>query len=697
MAQVGRTAPGPPHGFALRTQDERVPAWGEWGFHADTDANRQRPLSLVSWTSSLRVHLGQPRRRARRSLVPSVDFNRFVLLLLNVGLVVLFAVVLRRPGLLGFAKGGKWYATWLTIGVITLMDELTSVFYAPAEAHRFIGLTAIFFIAFTSLLMRVLSSRMVEIAQILEQNNIRGGGVYSFSYLVLGPVASFVAVASIMVDYILTACISTVSAVINGTTFLPLGPGAEYLLILGIIWAVCGLNILGIQENARVTFGIFIAAAFVFVNLIALGVMHMHQTSPEIMLGSAQQVIKDVTEHSWPHTVRIVTIGVASCVLAYSGIESVIQTAGLVQSWRDIARAYWFLALTVGIVTPVVSALALSAPINLAGHEGDLIPHWAGMVGNDLFGAGVGLFGSVILIMAVNTAYVASSELLERVAHRYRFDWLAATNRRASLYRVHLVNGAMYTAIILITKGSQKILAEMYAIGLLASFCINIGCLLIYRYFRGTKDIRAYYTSRAGTLALEFILVACFVYLALHKPYGTMLWAGVVTILLGAGIPFSRRYGPEAQQKRRSDFPMDMILALAEHDGPLHVYFRRPGELEASQGSLGSVFITFFSPRQPMPAKVAENHFRFPLQSFGVYRSITAVLELLQEEFTGRDVHVHLGWPLSSWLDRMATGVFVANLMRLPGSFPGLRFSIDYTPPAHNPEGMASTSSASAA
>jgi len=36
--------------------------------------------------------------------------------------------------------------------------------------------------------------------------------VYSFSYFVLGPVVSFVAVASIMVDYILTACISSASA-----------------------------------------------------------------------------------------------------------------------------------------------------------------------------------------------------------------------------------------------------------------------------------------------------------------------------------------------------------------------------------------------------------------------------------------------------------------------------------------------------
>src|SRR5437764_10570916 len=198
-------------------------------------------------------------------MTPAVLFG------LNLLLIAGFAVLLRRPNLLGFAKGGKWYLTWLSIGVITLMDELTSVFYAPAEAHRFIGTKAIFFIAFTSLLMRVLSSRMVEIAQILELHDMRGGGVYSFSYFVLGPVASFVAVASIMVSYILTACISTVSAVINGTAFVTVGPATQYGLILGVIWAIAGLNILGIRENARVTFGVFIVAAFVLVNLIALG------------------------------------------------------------------------------------------------------------------------------------------------------------------------------------------------------------------------------------------------------------------------------------------------------------------------------------------------------------------------------------------------------------------------------------------
>ena len=602
-----------------------------------------------------------------------------ILLALNLALLLGVVLIVRRPGLLGYAREGRWYLTWLSIGVITFMDESTSIFYAPAEAHRFIGSQAIFFIAATSLLMRVLSSRMVEIAQILELHGLRGGGVYSFSYFVLGPVASFVAVASIMVDYILTACISTVSAVINGTAFVPIGPGAERLLVIVIIWAVAGLNILGIRENARVTFGIFIATAVVFLNLIALGFIHMDPQGPGLMLGSATGVVREIGQHGLSHAIAVVTIGVASCLLAYSGIESVLQTAGLVSSWRDISRAYWFLALTVGVATPVISALALSTSVDLAQHEGDLIPTWAAQVANAPFAVLVGLLGSVILIMAMNTAYVASSELLERVGHRYRFDWLLATNRRDSLYRIHIVNASLYTAIIFLTRGSQAILAEMYAIGLLASFVINIGCLLIYRFFRGTKEIRGgYVTSRAGTLALEAMLIACFVYLALHKPYGTGLWAGVVCVLLGAGIPFSRRYGPEVQQVRRSDYPLEMLLALSEVDGPLHIHLRRPGELGASDVEPGTAFVTFFSPRQPMPERAGSYHYRFAIQPGGVYRSITALLALVQEELGERHVAVHLGWPTSAWLDRMATGVFVWNVLRLPRLFPRLSFRIEH-------------------
>ena len=182
---------------------------------------------------------------------------------------ICFADAISSP----ITRGDKLWLTYLSVGVITLMDEFTSIFYVPAEAYRFIGLSAIVFIAITSILIRFISTRLTEIAEILEHHELIGGGVYSFSYLVLGPMVSFVAVSSIMVDYILTACISAVSAVSNATSFFPLPQPMTMFLVLGIIWAVAGLNIIGIRENARFTFMIFVGAVFIMLNLIVSGLL----------------------------------------------------------------------------------------------------------------------------------------------------------------------------------------------------------------------------------------------------------------------------------------------------------------------------------------------------------------------------------------------------------------------------------------
>src|SRR4030043_2238068 len=181
-----------------------------------------------------------------------------ILLTINLVLVGVFLLLLRKKALLTYFQGGKVWLTWLAVAIITLMDELTSVFYAPAEAFRFIGPSAIVFIGFTSFFIHYMTTRLVEIAEILEQHGIFGGGVYSFSYLVLGPTVSFIAVASIMVDYVLTACISAVSAVENATSFFLMPHESKMILVLLIIWAIAGLNILGLRDNARFTFMIFV-------------------------------------------------------------------------------------------------------------------------------------------------------------------------------------------------------------------------------------------------------------------------------------------------------------------------------------------------------------------------------------------------------------------------------------------------------
>ncbi|MEK9135762.1 MAG: hypothetical protein AAB393_01460, partial [Bacteroidota bacterium] len=60
-----------------------------------------------------------------------------VLIALNVVIIGVFVWLFRKKNLLSYFSGGRWWLTWLSIAVITLMDELTSIFYAPSEAYRF--------------------------------------------------------------------------------------------------------------------------------------------------------------------------------------------------------------------------------------------------------------------------------------------------------------------------------------------------------------------------------------------------------------------------------------------------------------------------------------------------------------------------------------------------------------------------------
>jgi amino acid transporter len=602
----------------------------------------------------------------------------FVLVALNLVVVGVFVVLFRKKNLLSYFSGGRWWLTWLSIAVITLMDELTSIFYAPSEAHRFIGSYAIAFIAVTSLFMRFLSSRMVEIAEILEHHHIRGGGVYSFSYFVLGPTLSFIAVSSIIVDYVLTACISTVSAVENGLTFISLTQADKLFIQFAIVWGIAGLNILGIKENARFTFGIFFVVALVLLSLLGSA---LYEASPQ-----SWGIIGNSFRFSGTHAADLgffkgfgfIIISISGCILAYSGIESVVQTAGLVKTWKDIGKAYIFLALTTGLFTPLISALVLGSGIDPAQHETDLITQFAVHLNGIPFGVLVGVIASVALIMAVNTAYVASSELMERVAHRYNFHWIIKTNKRQSLYRIHILSAIFFSTIIVLTNGSQKILAEMYALGLVASFTINMGSLLYYRFFTGTKEIRDWNTSRTGTLIIFILLISCFVYLGATKPYGLALWLTVTAVFLFVGFRVARKRAPEKVVIEQTDTPLQMVFALAESPGEkLDIFFKRPAEA-VSAPDPNVAYVSFYHPRAGIPQRLAANHYRFANSNQGLFESITELLYVVKYELPHKQVTVHFGWPQSSWIDRLAIGVMVFSIMKLPKMFPEFTFIIEY-------------------
>ncbi len=420
--------------------------------------------------------------------------------------------------------------------------------------------------------------------------------------------------------------------------------------------------------------------ALVLLILIASALFEAPSSSWSAIGHSYEGAVSHVAEKGFFGGYAFIIICISGCILAYSGIESVVQTAGLTKSWRDTGRAYIFLALTTGIFTPLLSSLVLSSGLNPGEHETDLITQFAASLNGVSFGYVVGGIASVALIMAVNTAFVASSELMERVAHRYDFKWIIKPNARQSLYRIHIINAILYSAIIVLTEGSQKILAEMYALGLVASFTINMGSLLYYRYSTGTKEIREYHTSRIGTLVLFVILLSCFIYLGMSKPYGITLWGLAALFFLVVGFRVAKKRAPEIVHVAQTDSPMQMVFALAEvPDDNVDIYFKRPLE-GVDTPDPHVAFVTFYSPRQGIPQRVAGNHYRFAQSGQSLFDSITELLFVLKYELPHKQVTVHIGWPRSSWIDRLAIGVMVFSMMKLPDMFPEFRFVIEYGP-----------------
>lgn len=604
----------------------------------------------------------------------------FILIALNVVVIGFFVWLSRKKNLLSTFSDGKWWLTWFSIAILTLMDELTSIFYVPAESYAIVGVSAFVFIILTSILMRFLSNRMVEIAHILELNNIKGGGVYSFSYLVMGPTTSFVAVASILVTYILTAAISTVSAVNNSSSFLNLSDFFSYGLMYAIIWFVAALNIVGIRENARFTYGIFVVAVLVLLTLLASAMIDTSPGQGEQMQAGVESVWTNMTGGGLGNGIGFLIFGIASVILAYSGIESVIQTAGLVKSWKSIKKAYFFLAVSVGIFTPILTLFVLTrTDIAYDLHEKDLLTHFATMLNGPWFGVVVTILASFTLIMAVNTSFVASSELLERVAHRYGFAWLSKTNRRESLYRIHIINAIFFSLIITLTAGSQSTLAHMYAVGLLASFSINMGALVWYRYKSGSEAIKEYFTSRTGTVIIFAILVSCFVYIAFHNLAGFLVWFITAVIFLIIGLRVAKKRAPEIIQFHKTDNPMDLTFQIAEAEEPdFHIYFRRPKDKSEINPGKNHAYITLYSPRLATHEKYGPNHYLFPLQGQGLVSVIHTLIGNLRYDFPDKNITFHLGWPTSSWIDRLSIGVMVLSLLRLPKTFPEYNFVIEY-------------------
>jgi hypothetical protein len=166
------------------------------------------------------------------------------------------------------------------------------------------------------------------------------------------------------------------------------------------------------------------------------------------------------------------------------------------------------------------------------------------------------------------------------------------------------------------------------------------------------------------------------------RPYGTTLWFIITSVVLFLGIRISRYRAPDISVRRKTNNVMDIVFKIAEiEEKEVNIFFRRPLEEELIIKKGNSIFISFYSPRVEIPYSNGNNQFWIAIERrLGLIEMITAVLKTIQYEIPSseKDIHLHFGWPLSSWIDRMSIGIMIHNIIKLPRKFPNFYFHMDY-------------------
>lgn len=158
----------------------------------------------------------------------------------------------------------------------------------------------------------------------------------------------------------------------------------------------------------------------------------------------------------------------------------------------------------------------------------------------------------VALTFAVNTAMVAGTELVSTMAERFGIKKIATKNRHGNEYRIVIFLALFFSSVIVATGGSQAMVADMYAIGLVATFIINLSGLIVFRFTQGFSHIKEYKSSFFfKNVILLVIFSAVFLYLVSHKQNGAIFWALASMGMLFLGLvlkDFMRKRGGEVSK-----------------------------------------------------------------------------------------------------------------------------------------------------
>src|SRR6266446_3815718 len=383
---------------------------------------------------------------------------------------------------------------------VVFADIGTSVYYVPGILYGTVGSLAGFFVFLTMSVFVLLTLKYAEVTDRFPQ----GGGVVTVAAQAMNHWVGALGGMFILVDYFLTAAISSLSGMQYLSVVIPaLGPsivlpvfGSVQVLLLvitvGVLVLLGILNWVGISESAKVS---LVGAVIAFLSDIAILITVFTHISFADFLALFPKMFAHQTL-----TVPAILYGFAGSFLAFSGLESISQLSPVMRTPRKKVAgiAMLLVVLTIGLTSPLLTMFStLLQPREAA--DPVLSTQLISLLGGH-FGGPWGFFletevaisASALLIFASNTAIIGAYHVFMALARMEFFPALILRRnklRGTPHYSIAIVTGVPIL-VLLIVNGNIALLGDMYAFGLLGAFSLTCLGLDIVRY-RERKAARA--------------------------------------------------------------------------------------------------------------------------------------------------------------------------------------------------------------
>jgi APA family basic amino acid/polyamine antiporter len=458
----------------------------------------------------------------------------------------------------------------------------SSIYYA-------LGVTAVFALGLTPVVFLIAGIIFAATAATYAEGTVRfpeAGGSSSFARHAFNELVSFGAAWAQMLNYIITIAISAFFVPHYLSIFWhPLRQNPWDIIGGAIVIALLVLlNVVGIQESARVNIGLALLDFATQVLLVILGfalIFRPHVLASNIHLGVAP---------SWGHFFLAIPVG----MIAYTGIETVSNLAEEARDpARNIPRSISFVAIAVFVIYFTLPWIALSAlPVHkeVGGHYRTLLGEAPpkgfandpvlGLVEN--LGVGgvllsalkvyVGILASTILFIATNAGVIGASRITYAMAsYRQLPEVFRRLHGKFKTPYVSLLFFAGVIPIIVLLPGKTDFLGTMYSFGAMLSFTVAHAAVVALRHRRRDEELVFRARPNLRWRKVDWPLFALFgglgtglSWLVIVIQDAATRWAGLAWLIAGfvTYAVYRRRLGQPLTETIRAPIPMGPALAL---------------------------------------------------------------------------------------------------------------------------------------